>query len=131
MRRGINLLDQGADAGTADIGQEFRRLAEPSGIRVPLADDHSRASPAQPPADHFIDGEIVRILRFYRHPAMDAEIAAPAPGARRVDLDHRFPYLGRIGGQADGFKAGRPPVARRGAVLLHLERRHADNHRQN
>src|SRR6266513_2113513 len=96
-RRLVDALDELVDAGTALFEVQLGLGAEPRRVGLPGADHERRIRPAQPPADHFVDGIRHGVARLDRHPGMHREPSFDTPRARAVDLDHRLRGVARLG----------------------------------
>ena len=97
-------------AGATEIGEQFRRAAEPPAVCRALADADGAAPAADVEAGDFVDGEPGGIRSLRRDPRMHAEVAAPAHGTRRVDLHDRVARDSRVGSEPDGRTTRLPPI---------------------
>src|SRR5439155_506686 len=106
-RRLVDALDELVDAATPLFRVQLGRGAEPRRVWLPVAHYERRIRPAQPPADHFVDGVGRGVGRLDRHPGMHREPSFDTHRARAVDLDHRFRGVADIGRGTGVRKPGR------------------------
>ena len=114
--RRLDPVDQRLHRGAAMLDDDARRVAGPVAVdRAHVLADRGGAAP-HPPADHLIALERARALALHRDPAVHGQDALPAPGARRVDLDHGFRRDRRVGGEAGAVPARLAPMGDRAAM---------------
>ena len=106
----MNPPDDGFRRGAADVGKQLRFVAEPAPVRGSIACDHGTARAPQSPAVDLVNGKSLGECWLDRDPGMHTEIAPPAHGTRRIDLDDGLGCCHRVRCKPDGRAAGRAPV---------------------
>src|SRR6185436_16608639 len=109
LGRLVDAADELVDASAALVGIELGLGADPGRVGLSMADGNDAIVPAQAPADHLVDGVLLRVARLYRYPGMYPEDPLWPGGAGAVDLHHRLAHERRIRREALGGmgKAGK------------------------
>src|SRR5690606_3552263 len=89
LHGGFDAVDDRVDAVAALLREQPRRIAVPAAVRRAVAHGYGRAGAAQAPAVDLVDRVRGRAGPLDGHPGVHAEVAAPAHGARGVDLNDR------------------------------------------
>ncbi len=122
----VDALDQRFDLRATQVRQQDRGVAIPAAVGRAVADGHHGTIAASIPASHFVDRVARCIPGLDRDPGMHAEVAAPAHGARGIDLGHGFGVLGRVRREPDRLATGLAPVTGRqvgGAIEMRNRKR--------
>src|SRR5206468_939655 len=95
----------------AEIHEEIGAAAEPEIVGAGAVDPQGCRPPAHAPAHHLVARIGLRAALLDGYPGVDSQEAAPAHGARRVDLDDGVGRGCRIRRLARGLARELPPVA--------------------